>query len=419
MIYLSNLNTIMKTEDERLSLERAILSALITDYDRFIDYLDLHPTDFRKPNSDILNLMLEWKTWDPLVLASKTKDISIEELWEIAAEIISCNEDIFQEYVEALRDIVNREKLIRNLNTITAKLKDWVDLNRIYWELNNLKSDWEIDTNMRDVLQTVVNQAKWIEDVKIVGTGYTELDRLIWGFEKWQIVVIWARPWVGKSMFAINLINNNVLDWEKVALFSLEMNWEQVMRRLLAMNSWVWVWKLKSKADEEVEKRIDLWVQRLEAQLDNLEIYDNVHTISQVERKIRYLAHKKWTSIFYLDYLQLIRNPSIKNNPIEALTDMSQRLKQLALELGITIVELSQLNRESDKTLVKRASQLRGSGSIEQDADMIRILDKEDEQWDRLLVSVQKCRDGRIWDIYLKQNSDIMRITDLPINKPF
>ena len=98
---------------------------------------------------------------------------------------------------------------------------------------------------------------------------------------------------------------------------------------------------------------------------------------------------------------------------------MSQRLKQLALELGITIVELSQLNRESDKTLVKRASQLRGSWSIEQDADMIWILDKEDEQWEKLLVSVQKCRDWRIGDINLKQVSDIMRIIDLPFNKPF
>lgn len=409
----------MKTEDERLSLERAILSALMMDYDAYIDYLDIPPTDFRKPNSDILRLMLEYKTWDPLVLASKTKDISIEELRTIAAEIISCNENIFEEYVDALKELVNREKLLRNLNTITANLKDGAELEKIYWELNNLKADWEKETNMRDVLRTVVNQAKWIESVKIVWTGYTELDKLIGGFEKGQVVVIGARPWVGKSMFAINLINNNVLAWEKVALFSLEMNGEQVMRRLLAMNSGVWVRKLKEKNEGDAETRIDLWAERLEKQLDNLEIYDNIHTISQVERKIRYLVHKRGTTIFYLDYLQLIRNPSIKNNPIEALTDMSQRLKQLALELWITIVELSQLNRESDKTLVKRASQLRGSWSIEQDADMIWILDKEDELWDKLLVSVQKCRDWRIGDINLKQVSDIMRIIDLPINKPF
>lgn len=409
----------MKTEDERLSLERAILSALIMDYDAYIDLLDIPPIDFRKPNSDILRLMLEYKTWDPLVLASKTKDISIDELRELSAELIACNTNMFEDYVDALKEFINREKLLRNLNTITAKLKDGVELNKIYSELTDLKADWGKETSMRDILQTVVNQAKWIESVKIVPTGYSELDKLIWGFEKGQVIVIGARPWVGKSMFAINLINNNVLAWENVALFSLEMNGEQVMRRLLAMNSGVWVWQLKNRAYTTDQQRIDAWAERLEKQLDNLEIYDNVHTISQVERKIRYLVHKKWTTIFYLDYLQLIRNPSVKDNPIEALTDMSQRLKQLALELGITIVELSQLNRESDKTLVKRASQLRGSWSIEQDADMIWILDKEDEQWEKLLVSVQKCRDWRIWDINLKQVSDIMRIIDLPSNKPF
>ena len=145
-----------------------------------------------------------------------------------------------------------------------------------------------------------------------------------------------------------------------------------------------------------------------------------MHTIGEVEREIRKLKHQQWVSIFYLDYLQLIRNPSVKWNPIEALTDMSQRLKQLALQLWVTIVELSQLNRESDKSAVKRASQLRWSWSIEQDADMVRILDKEDETWNKIQVSIQKCRDGRIGDVELMQMSDIMKISDLPTKpKPF
>ena len=233
-------------------------------------------------------------------------------------------------------------------------------------------------------------------------------------------MVIGARPWVWKSMFAINLINNNILAWEKVALFSLEMDNKQVLRRLLAMNSWVWVWKLKEKVEWEMWEKVWRWFSRLWDQLQNLRIFDNVHTIGEVEREIRKLKHQQWVSIFYLDYLQLIRNPSIKWNPIEALTDMSQRLKQLALQLWVTIVELSQLNRESDKSAVKRASQLRWSWSIEQDADMVRILDKEDETWNKIQVSIQKCRDGRIGDVELMQMSDIMKISDLPTKpKPF
>jgi replicative DNA helicase len=81
-------------------------------------------------------------------------------------------------------------------------------------------------------------------------------------------------------------------------------------------------------------------------------------------------------------------------------------------------VELSQLNRDADKTAVKRASQLRWSWSIEQDADMVWMLDKEDEESNKIQVDVQKCRDWRIWKIDLIQTSDIMLIKDLP-PKPF
>ena len=196
------------------------------------------------------------------------------------------------------------------------------------------------------------------------------------------------------------------------------MDNKQVLRRLLAMNSWVWVWKLKQKAEWDTWEKVWKWFSKLGEQLENLWIFDNVHTIWEVEREIRKLKHQQWVSIFYIDYLQLLRNPSVKWNPIEALTDMSQRLKQLALQLWVTIVELSQLNREADKSAIKRASQLRWSGSIEQDADMVWILDKEDESSNKIQVSVQKCRDWRIGDIELLQTADIMRITDLP-PKPF
>lgn len=180
------------------------------------------------------------------------------------------------------------------------------------------------------------------------------------------------------------------------------------------MNSWVWVWKLKKKVEWENLTKVQEWFAKLTNQLDNFSCVDDLHNIWEVERKIRFLVNKKWVSIVYLDYLQLIKNPDYSNQ-IEWLTDMSQRLKQLALNLNITIVELSQLNRESDKSAVKKASQLRWSWSIEQDADMVRILDKQDEDSNRIQVSVQKCRDWRIWDIDLQQVSDIMMIQDLPL----
>lgn len=405
-------------KEEKEKLERQIVASLLIDYDGLIDSLRVPIDDFKLEHKEILTAMKESWTADVVALASMCPHVSMDEIWDITTAVFTANQNDFDVFNDELIEINTREKMESKLRQICIMIQWWTPLNQIYSELNWIKIEWENETNLWDVLYELLQEVSWEKQVKIVPTWYVELDKLIWGYEEGQIVVIWARPWVWKSMFAINLINNNILAWEKVALFSLEMDAKQVSRRLLAMNSWVWVWKLKHKAEWEMLNAVQKWFNKLSEQLENLKIFDNVHTIWELERKIRWLVHKHWTSVVYLDYLQLLRNPSVKNNPIEALTDMSQRLKQLALELKITIVELSQLNRESDRTIVKRASQLRGSWSIEQDADMIWILDKEDEQSDKITVSVQKCRDGRIWDISLHQISDIMRITNLP-PKPF
>ena len=206
--------------------------------------------------------------------------------------------------------------------------------------------------------------------------------------------------------------------WEKVALFSMEMLNKQTMRRMLALCSWVSVWKLKKGSWWDDCEKVSKGCEELEKIMWNIHLIDNLNTISEIEGKIRFLVHKHKVSVVYIDYLQLIKNPQIKNNPVEALTDISQRLKQLSLGLGITIVELSQLNRDADKTYDKRASQLRWSWSIEQDADMVWLLDKQNEEDRRIQLAVKKCRDGRLWEIELLQNPDIMQITNLP-PKPF
>lgn len=405
-------------KEERNRLERMILSALIMDYDRFIDYLDIPSDDFTESNKKVLNLIKENKTGDPTILSAKSNTVSIDELRELSSELISCSESDFESYIDTLKDLITKDRLTWKLNVIISNLNEWWDLWKVYQDLNNIKIEWVEEEKISDVLYDLFLETSWEKEVKIISTWYSELDKLIWWYEDWQIIVIGARPWIWKSMFAINLISNNINKWEKVALFSLEMNNKQVLRRLLALNSWVWVWKLKHKVEWEAFTKVQQWFNKLSDQLENFHCIDNVHTITEVERKIRQLTHKKWVKIFYLDYLQLIRNPAVKNNPVEALTDISQRLKQLALELDIVIVELSQLNRDADKTAIKRASQLRWSWSIEQDADMVWMLDKEDEESNKIQVDVQKCRDWRIWKIDLIQTSDIMLIKDLP-SKPF
>ena len=402
---------------ERVMLERKVIASLIQDYDGLIDFMDIDIWDFQPKHREILKALKETNSNDPTVIASKTQNVSTDDIFEIIWEIMYSSENAFEDYVEQLKEMIHRDTLESKINNIAIKLKWWVSLDSIYQDIWDLKVENK-EISDGEVLYELLQEISWEKEVKIIPTWYRDLDNLVWGYEPWQIIVIWARPWVWKSMFAINLMNNNILNWEKVALFSLEMDRKQVYRRLLAMNSWVSVWKLKHKTEGNELSKVQKWFQRLELQAERCQIFDDVHRIGDIERKIRFLVHKYGTSIIYIDYLQLIKNTNVKNNPIEALTDISQRLKQLALELKIVIVELSQMNRDADSSVEKKASQLRGSWSIEQDADMVWLLDKQSEN--DIEVWVRKCRDGRLWDITLTQTSDIMLITDKPlINKPF
>lgn len=411
----------MKTEiTEKERLERLIMAWLLTDYDNLIDFMKIEPQYLDYPYGEILKVMKSEWTSDIALLCSKNNKLNADDLYELASEIIYSNPSDFEKYVDALKDMIDRQKIITILQSSILNVKWYGSLREIYLSIHNefLKLEWETEASLKDLLQEIVNEYVWVEEVKIIPTWYKDLDNLIWWFEKWQVVVIGARPWIWKSMVAINLMLNNVKMWEKVALFSMEMLNKQIMRRMLALCSWVSVRKLKKGWDWAETERVSKWCDELEKMKGNIHLIDNVNTISEVEWKIRYLAHKHGVSIVYIDYLQLIRNPAIRNNPVEALTDISQRLKQLALQLWITIVELSQLNRDADKTAVKRASQLRWSWSIEQDADMVWMLDKEDEDSNRITLYVQKCRDWKIWEVQLLQNADIMQITNLP-TKPF
>lgn len=406
----------MSNENKTL-LERNVISSILSNLD-LLDNLDIDIGEFQPKHRDLLKAIKENQTNDATILATNSNR-PIEDIYDIIWCVMYASETDFQNYLEQLRELITRDKLRLALDNMILRLNAGGDSESIYSELNKLKLDWYKEDNDTEIIDKLKQQINWDAEFKIISTWYRDLDSLVWGYEKGQVVVIGARPWVWKSMLAINLIINNIKAWENVALFSLEMNREQVFRRLLAMNSWVSVRRLKNRNEWVALEQANKWFDKLNEQLKHLKVFDRERTISEIERKIRQVVHKYWVSVVYLDYLQLIRNPSIKNNPIEALTDMSQRLKQLALELDITIVELSQLNREAANSMVKSASQLRGSGSIEQDADMIWILDKDEDTSETLRLSVQKCRDWKIGDIELSQISDIMLIKDKIINKPF
>ncbi|QOY61504.1 replicative DNA helicase [Thermophilibacter immobilis] len=218
-------------------------------------------------------------------------------------------------------------------------------------------------------------------------TGFPRIDECLLGLRPGQMVVIGARPGVGKTSFALNLATNAAVAGASVALFSLEMSKVEIAQRLLAAWSRVGLQEIRS-----ARIRNEQWPQILEAtndlsQLDIMIDDTPGTTVTEIRAKARRILRGKERGIVIVDYLQLISAPSgVRRADSRAteVSEMSRGIKIMAKDLGVPVVALSQLNRTVENRTGKRPqlSDLRESGSIEQDADIVALLDRsmnEDE----------------------------------------
>lgn len=218
-----------------------------------------------------------------------------------------------------------------------------------------------------------------------ISTGFYVLDKITSGFHANELIILAARPGMGKTAFALNLANNIAIDGGKtVALFNMEMGAEQLITRMLASVGQVDYSKLKSGNLQNNDwNRIDEAISRL---ADTKIYIDDTAgmTIGEIRAKCRRLASMKdGLDIIIIDYLQLIQGSDrYKGNRVQEVTEISRSLKTLAMELNVPVIALSQLSRSvtgngrKDKRPI--LSDLRESGSIEQDADIVAMLHRED-----------------------------------------
>lgn len=220
-------------------------------------------------------------------------------------------------------------------------------------------------------------------EVTGVSTGYTDLDKKTSGLQPSDLVIVAARPSMGKTTFAMNLCENAMMTEEKpVLVFSLEMPSEQIMMRMLASLSRVDQTKIRTaQLDDEDWARISNTMANLKEK-DNLFVDDSSGlTPMEVRSRARKLARERGgLSLIMVDYLQLMRVPSMSENRTLEIAEISRSLKALAKELEVPVVALSQLNRSLEQRADKRPvnSDLRESGSIEQDADLIMFIYRDE-----------------------------------------
>src|SRR5699024_4467971 len=243
----------------------------------------------------------------------------------------------------------------------------------------SFKSIKDVLIGVYDNIETLYN-AK--DDVTGIPTGYRDLDRITSGFQPNDLIIIAARPSMGKTAFALNIAQNVATGTdENVAIFSLEMGAEQLVQRMLSAEGNIDSQRLRTgKLNDEDWSKLTMAM----GSLSNAGIYIDDSPgirVADIRSKCRRLKQEHGLGMIIIDYLQLIQgSENSRENRQQEVSEISRSLKGLARELEVPLIALSQLSRSVEQRQDKRPmmSDLRESGSIEQDADIVGFLYRED-----------------------------------------
>ncbi|UOC06296.1 replicative DNA helicase [Lactobacillus johnsonii] len=383
--------------------EKAVLGAVFLDPEAIIDASDvLQPDDFYEHANRIvfqamLNISDREEVIDPVTLQDELKkNNQVDDIGGIAYVTELSMATPTAAHVTYYAKIVKRKAILRNLISTSQRIiqnaiegsDDVTDiLDDAESQIMGVSQDNASGgfKSIHDVLNTAMEEINSIPDdgnmVTGLPSGFSELDKMTTGFHDDELIILAARPGVGKTAFALNVAQFVGLKTDKtVAMFSLEMGAEQLVQRMLASEGLIDSQHLRTGqlTDEEWRKLVVA-----AGSLDNTSIYiDDTPGIkmSEIRAKARRLAKEKGNlGLIVIDYLQLIEGPRNESRQQE-VSAISRQLKKLAKELHIPVIALSQLSRSVEQRQDKRPvlSDIRESGSIEQDADIVAFLYRDD-----------------------------------------
>ena len=253
--------------------------------------------------------------------------------------------------------------------------------------------------------------------------GFKDIDYKLWGLKAWDMVILAARPSMWKTAFSLNIAQNMWFKGKNIAIFSLEMSKEQLTDRMIWSALWVNSWKLAKweLTDEEFWR---MWEAMEKLSDAKIFIDDSVWwNLIELKSKCRRLKMDQWLDLIIIDYLQLMTNWNSINR-VQEISEISRGIKSLARELEVPIIALSQLSRAVETRPDKRPimSDLRESGSIEQDADIILMLYREeyydeftDKKW-ITEISIRKNRNWPTWTVELMFDRSLQRFIEIDRN---
>ena len=295
-------------------------------------------------------------------------------------------------------EIIRRDSTLRLMIDASAKIanlavnapedtKEVVDsAEKLLLDVTNrdIKTNYvKIEDAMVSLYEDLAQQAQNQQGIQGVQTGFPAMDRMFLGLRPGQMIVIGARPGVGKTSFALNLAVEAAKNGAAVAFFSLEMSCEEIAQRLLSTHSQVPLQSIRSATIKPEEWTPILDATQMLSGLDLLIDDTPGTTVTEIRAKARRMLRNKEKGLVILDYLQLVSPPPSRRSDSRAteVSEMSRGIKIMAKDLGIPVIALSQLSRKNEDRTGHRGkrpqlSDLRESGSIEQDADIVILLDR-------------------------------------------
>jgi replicative DNA helicase len=436
------------TPPQSLEVEASLLGSLLIDGDGFIKISDqIDAVDFFDQRHRVIftamrSLYDKRSQLDILTLSEQLK--SAGRLDEIggASYLTELTNTVptaahLEQYAEIVADKAIRRRLISASQDIAGI---GFDENKSLQELIEEAESRLFEVSQKHVKQDITSLEAILGDsfdrmdelhrnkggLRGVSTGLTDLDKVLAGLQRSDLVVIAARPSMGKTALMLNIALNIATKAEQgaVLVFSLEMSKEQLVDRLLAAEAGVDAWKLRTG-----EGLTDRDFERISAGMGALAeapIYiDDTSgiTVSDLRTKARRLHHQHPLAAIMVDYLQLMSGGSrfaTIANRVQEISEISRSLKILARELNVPVVALSQLNRsvESRNPPIPQLADLRESGSIEQDADVVAFMYRPqyyDDNADPNIteIHIKKHRNGPTRNIELFFDRDQQRLRDL------
>ncbi|MBI2624996.1 MAG: replicative DNA helicase [Candidatus Nealsonbacteria bacterium] len=392
-----------KLPPQSLEAEKSLLGALMIDKNAIIKVADfLEPRDFYKSShQEIYAVMRElFEKAEPIDFLSVSNRLREKEKLEgiggngYLTDLI--NAVPTATHVLNYAKIVQRKRILRDLidssheiglmgYNETEDVEDLLDKaeQRIFSiAQRSLNQNFiPVKASLEEAFERIDRLSKREGNLRGLSTGFTDLDNILAGFQKSDLIILAARPSLGKSSLALD-IARSVATKEKVpvGIFSLEMSKDQVIDRLISAEAQIDLWKLRTgKLYSQGENNDFVKIQEAMGSLSEASIYiDDAASanILQMRAMARRLQAEKGLGLIIVDYLQLIEPRNSMASVVQQVTEISRSLKGLARELNVPVLAVSQLSRavEQRTPQIPRLADLRESGSLEQDADVVLFI---------------------------------------------